>query len=227
MTNTRYFYVRCPSGHMLYWEEGSSSEHDTFCWKCGEPYLSDCPSCNAQLENTFVAMKSSFNGKPFWFPTRPTFCGSCGKPHPWTLAEHQKIEDSGFWSLMHSTVVKLAKPRFEAGHYADAVEATFKELNTKVKELYRTAKGRELDGPDLMRKALRSDDPVILLDDPATESGRNIQAGYSHIFAGAMQAIRNPNAHANTEINPDRACHLLMFGSLLFHQIDERRKSDK
>ncbi len=128
---------------------------------------------------------------------------------------------------MHSTVAKLAKPRFEAGHYADAVEATFKELNSNVKELYRAEKGTELDGRDLMRKALRCDDPVILLGDLATESGRNIQEGYSHIFAGAMQAIRNPNAHANTEINPDRACHLLMLGSLLFHQIDERRKSDK
>ena len=69
--------------------------------------------------------------------------------------------------------------------------------------------------------------PCSFLGDLATESGRNIQDGYSHIFAGAMQAIRNPSAHANTEIDSNRACHQLMLASLLFRQIDERRKGDK
>ena len=224
---TRYFFKRCPNGHMLYWEEGNSAEDDTSCWKCGDPYLIHCPSCNAQLGNAFDAMKTVSDGKPWSFPKRPAFCGKCGKPYPWTATEHQAIEDSGFWSLLHPMVVKLARPRFQTGYYADAVEAAFKGLNSKVKELYRLEKGSELDGPDLMRKALRTDDPVIVLGDLATESGRNVQDGYSHIFAGAMQAIRNPSAHANTEIDSNRACHQLMLASLLFRQIDERRKGDK
>ena len=223
----RYFFKRCPNGHMLYWEEGEAVEEKTFCSTCGETHLTHCLSCSAQLGNAFDAMKMASAGKPWSFPKRPAFCGKCGKPFPWTSAEHQRIEDTGFWSLLHPTVVKLARPRFEAGYYADAVESTFKGLNSKVKELFRSTKGRELDGPDLMRKALRTDDPVIVLGDLTTESGRNIQEGYSHIFAGVMQAIRNPSAHANTEIGSDRACHELMLASLLFHQIDERRKGDK
>ena len=224
---TRYIFKRCPNGHMLYWEEGNAAEDDTFCWKCGEPYLLNCPSCNHQLGNAFDTMKSAFDGKPGKVPNKPVFCGKCGKPYPWTLAQHERIEESGFWSLVHPMVTKLARSRFETGHYADAVEATFKGLNSNVKELFLTAKGRELDGPDLMRKALLPNDPVIVLGDLRTESGRNIQDGYSHIFAGAMQAIRNPSAHANTEIDSNRACHQLMLASLLFHQVDERRKGDR
>lgn len=224
---TRYFFRRCANGHMLYWEEGNSVEDGTFCSRCGETYLTHCPSCNALLGNAFDSMKMASTGRPWSFPKKRAFCDKCGKPYPWTSAEHQRIEDTGFWSLLHPAVVKLARPRFEMGYYADAVEATLKELNSQVKELFRLTKGRELDGPDLMRKALRIDDPVIVLGDLTTESGRNIQDGYSHIFAGAMQAIRNPSAHANTEIDSNRACHQLMFVSLLFHQIDERRKDDK
>ena len=142
----------------------------------------DCPSCNVQLGNAFVTWKSKFDGKPWQFPKRPAFCGSCGKPYPWTLAEHQKIEDSGYWSLMHSTVAKLAKPRFEAGHYADAVEATFKELNSNVERAISSGKGTELDGRDLMRKALRCDDPVILLGRPRNRVWSEHSRGlFSHL----------------------------------------------
>jgi hypothetical protein len=30
-----------------------------------------------------------------------------------------------FWSRLHPSVVRVSKSRFEAGHYADAVEAGF------------------------------------------------------------------------------------------------------
>ena len=47
---------------------------------------------------------------------------------------------------MHPRVKTLAKPRFDAGHYADSVEAVFKELNTEVQALYKSIAGEELDG---------------------------------------------------------------------------------
>jgi hypothetical protein len=40
-----------------------------------------------------------------------------------------------FWDDLHPTVVKVARPRYEAGHFADAVESVFKELNNYIKEL--------------------------------------------------------------------------------------------
>jgi uncharacterized protein (TIGR02391 family) len=124
--------------------------------------------------------------------------------------------------LLHPRVTTLAKPRFDSGHYADAVESVFKELNSIVKELYIKSGGEELDGVPLMRKAFSPSNPVILLDDLKTETGRNIQQGYMDLFAGSISGIRNPKAHNNINISAERAAHHLMLASLLFFKLDER-----
>lgn len=126
------------------------------------------------------------------------------------------------WELLHPTVAALARPRFEAGHYADAVEAALKEVNTAVKLIYQAVRGQELDGVPLMRKAFTPSDPVIVLDDLSTETGRNIQQGHMDLFAGAMAGIRNPKAHQNVTITPERAIHHFFVASLLFYKLDER-----
>jgi len=127
-----------------------------------------------------------------------------------------------FWSLLHERVVKTAKGRFDAGHYADSVEAALKELNSDMKALVKKATGKELDGADLMHQALSPKNPIIVLDDLSTESGRNQQMGYMEIFAGAMTGIRNPKAHENLTITKERAIHHLFLTSLLFNRLGER-----
>lgn len=62
--------------------------------------------------------------------------------------------------------------------------------------------------------------PLICLDDLSTGSGRNVQEGYKNIFAGAIQAIRNPNAHENLPIKRDDAIRKLMMASDLMYRID-------
>jgi len=128
------------------------------------------------------------------------------------------------WSLLHPQIVKIAKPRFQGGHFADAVEAAFKELNSRIKEIVKRKTTQELDGASLMQKAFSPNPPVLIaLDDLSTESGKNIQQGYMQIFAGAMIGIRNPKAHANLQITKERALHLLFLASLLSHKLDEGR----
>jgi uncharacterized protein (TIGR02391 family) len=135
--------------------------------------------------------------------------------------EQQRVEETGFWSLLHPTVIELGKPRYESGHYADAVEASFKELNHRVKQIVRQAGGEELDGVPLMRKAFKPSGPIIVFDDLDTETGRSIQQGYMEIFSGAMAGIRNPKAHGNVKISAERAVHHLMLCSLLFNVLSE------
>jgi uncharacterized protein (TIGR02391 family) len=132
------------------------------------------------------------------------------------------LPDDAVWPLLHDRVVRTAQRRFEAGHYADSVEAALKELNSVVKALVKKATGRELDGADLMHQALSPKNPIIILDDLCTESGRNQQIGYMEIFAGAMTGIRNPKAHENLTITKERAIHHLFLASLLFNRLDER-----
>ncbi len=116
-----------------------------------------------------------------------------------------------FWDTIHESIVRVAKNRFESGHYADAVESAFKEINKRVKEIVKSKTGEELDGAGLMFKAFPENNPVIVLDDLSTETGRNIQKGYMHIFAGAMMGIRNPKAHDNIEITKRKSQYILSF----------------
>jgi uncharacterized protein (TIGR02391 family) len=132
--------------------------------------------------------------------------------------------DAGYWAILHPTILRIAKTRFDTGHYADAVEAALKEVNDIVREIVKAVTGNELDGASLMNTALSPNAPVIRLDDLSTVSGRSIQTGYMQIFAGAMTGIRNPKAHANITISPERAIHLLVLASLLLYKIDERVK---
>jgi uncharacterized protein (TIGR02391 family) len=128
------------------------------------------------------------------------------------------------WSLIHTDIIKVSKEKFEHGHYADSVESAFKEVNTKIKDHYKNKTGQELDGVDLMRNVFSSKSPSIILDDLTTQSGKNVQEGYGHIFAGSMQGIRNPSAHANLEISDVKAMHLLFLASLLMFTIDGKLK---
>lgn len=129
-----------------------------------------------------------------------------------------------YWKILHPVISKVAKSRFDSGHYADAVEAALKEVNDVVRGIVKTKTGQELDGAELMNFALSLKKPVIELDDLSTTSGKSIQVGYMQIFAGAMTGVRNPKAHANITITPERAVHLLVLASLLLYKIDERAK---
>jgi uncharacterized protein (TIGR02391 family) len=130
--------------------------------------------------------------------------------------------EDDFWSLLHPAVTQVAKPRFMAGHYADAVEAALKDLNLRIKTYVRKLTGEEFDGSDLMQRAFSPNAPVVRLADLSTEDGRNIQKGYMQIFAGTMTGIRNPKAHSNIVIDAPRAIHHLYLASLLSFVFDER-----
>lgn len=135
--------------------------------------------------------------------------------------EAQMDNNLDFWNLLHPRVIQLAKIRFENGHYADAVSACLREINTIVKEIVRQAINQELDGAPLMTRALSANNPIIEFGDLTTESGRNIQLGYMKIFEGAMIGIRNPKAHANLYPDMNKSIHLLFIASFMFVKLQE------
>jgi len=138
--------------------------------------------------------------------------------------KHKPDTLNTFWDLLHPKIIEVSKSRFETGHLADSVEAVFKEINNIIKVIVKEKSGREYDGADLMNRAFSLQNPIIVLDDLSTETGKDIQKGYIQIFSGAMTGIRNPKAHANIIISKERAIHFLFLASLLMFKIDEKRK---
>ena len=125
------------------------------------------------------------------------------------------------WTSIHPIIINVAKSRFESQHYADSVEAAFKELNDVIKQSYKKDTGAEEDGDSLMRKAFSVKNPVYLLADNSNDSGKNIQQGYMDIFAGAMKGIRNPKAHSNIHVTPEEAWEMIILASHLARMWDK------
>ena len=142
-------------------------------------------------------------------------------------SSEDNVLDGKVDSLIHPLIKMVSMNKFNDGYYADAVESAFKEINSRIKRLYMSQCGEEKDGADLMRKAFSPNAPVLLFEDNASQSGRNVQQGYMDIFAGAMTGIRNPKAHENMSISEVQAAQRLVFASLLMTKIDEAVKFTK
>jgi hypothetical protein len=79
------------------------------------------------------------------------------------LVEPNPNQVSDFWALIHPEIIAVTKSRFETGHYADCAEAAFRQINSVVKGLVKTAIGKELDGAGLMKTAFRLTIPLLKL----------------------------------------------------------------
>jgi uncharacterized protein (TIGR02391 family) len=118
-------------------------------------------------------------------------------------------------SNFHPTVLDVAGSLFRDGHYRQAVLDAYIALNKAVQ----AKSGRpDLDGSSLMQHVFSPKNPVLKLSNDQTE-----QQGVMHLFSGAIQAIRNPNAH-NLDENDSQAVEevleRLAFASLLFRWLD-------
>lgn len=134
-----------------------------------------------------------------------------------------KIEETNFWTLIHPRIEKVSKGLFDGGHFANAVEDAFIEINDRVKKLYAIIKPNTPipDGDAAMTTVFSAKSPLIVLDDINTETGKNIQKGYMQMFSGAMSALRNPKAHANIEMEEDEAKRSLIYASMLMYKLDD------
>ena len=137
------------------------------------------------------------------------------------LNGYSNHNSSSFWDNIHPQIISVAKSRFDNGHYADAVEAAFKEINARVKKIYKDRTSVEKDGAKLMQAAFSVQNPIIKLGDISTETGANIQQGYMEMFAGAMIGIRNPQAHNNLLITKENAVRKLHYASMLMYKLDD------
>ncbi len=134
------------------------------------------------------------------------------------LAQDERADLSVLLSQIHPRIRKRAESLFRTGHYSDSILAAFKEISIMVKEKAEL----DMDGKSLMSEVFRATDPRIKLNTLKTQSERDEQEGFMLLFMGAMQGIRNPQAHDNIDQrDPVRTLEYLAFASVLARKIDE------
>ena len=145
------------------------------------------------------------------------------KPFDETDKKENRNETKYFALLdIHPRIQKASQKLFLDGHYPQAIEDAFKAVNIFVKE---KSERRDLDGKKLMLEVFSKDNPILALNGNSTISEKDEQEGFMHLFAGAIQGIRNPNAHDEI-IQRDQKATLqyLAFASLLCRTVDKSKK---
>lgn len=143
--------------------------------------------------------------------------------HPKYVKQKQSTLDYFKLFKIHPEIKKTSSKLFEDGYYAEAIFNAFKKLNNLVKK---KSNKTSLDGKNLMLTVFSKDNPVLKFNDLKTISDKDEQEGFMHLFAGAVQGIRNPKGHEDI-IQKDkiRAREYLIFASLLAKRLDESKKS--
>ena len=130
-------------------------------------------------------------------------------------------KNEAFWEYIHPILADLIFDKFYSRQYADCVETSFKEINSRLKNICIKLGYPEKDGSDLMNFIFSVNNPILKFEDTSYSTGHSVQQGYMQIFAGAMTGIRNPKAHCNMQISRDDAIKRIVFASLLMDKIDE------
>lgn len=114
---------------------------------------------------------------------------------------------------IHPLLPNDVRDLFDNGHYSQATFEAFKFLDKEVQRL----SGLTETGKSLMMLAFRETNPIIVLADSTSESGKNIQEGYKFLFAGSVMAIRNPRGHEHSLKDDIDTCldHLSLVSHLL------------
>lgn len=81
----------CPNGHVSTDSADAFPDlREKFCSKCGEPTLTQCPNCKANIRGDYYVegfIDATARYKP------PAFCHNCGAAFPWTERKVQAAVD--------------------------------------------------------------------------------------------------------------------------------------
>jgi len=143
------------------------------------------------------------------------------------LSENMRKKSNTFfdvWGYIHPDIVKVSQRLYIDGHYANAAEDAFIEINSRVKKLYKKLNPTATkipDGDAAMTTVFSPNSPMLRVCDISTDTGMNEQKGLMFMLQGAMSALRNPKAHSNITISKDDAMRRIMYASMLMYKIDD------
>lgn len=142
-----------------------------------------------------------------------------------------EITNKDYFELLkiHQKIREVSESLFNHGDYTQATTEAFKKVINMVKEKTNTQKekyNKELNGESLMMNVFNEKKPLLKFNKLKTVSDIDEQRGFKFLFAGTIDAIRNPRAHEI--INDDKITTIwyLSLASLLATILDKAENSD-
>jgi uncharacterized protein (TIGR02391 family) len=134
------------------------------------------------------------------------------------------FESEGY--ALHSEIEKVSGKVFRDGHFREAAfnayVSVIEEVKAKTGLLDRRTQ-KPMDGEPLMRQAFDCENnktPSVRFNDLKTESDRDEQQGFMHLFLGLVR-LRHSKAHSVRPFDdPSRAHEYLCLASLLMRLLD-------
>lgn len=137
------------------------------------------------------------------------------------LSNQAKFQSENYIiEFLHPSIQNQCAEKFFDGHYADAVESGCKEINARLKKIYKSITGLEKDGDTLFTSIFSKNNPILQFEDIHYMSGENVQVGYLMMFQGMWKGLRDPKAHENMYLTKEQALERLVFLSMLMNKID-------
>lgn len=176
--------------------------------------LNDCQKMQTDLREVAKKIKHEY---PFYSQTLPGIGDNLFRPDPFSyglmalnvaafgelfiIVQHLVREpvDMRFWQDIHPRIIEVSKELFCDGHFAAASESAIKEVETRMRELFKEEKPNSPIPKDAagLIGALLSDNGFYQFCDTSEISRANFRKGVKSIFEGAFMAYRNPSMHAN------------------------------
>ncbi len=143
-----------------------------------------------------------------------------GKLHQMLQMKVLDLASPCIWTYAHHLISEKCKPSFMQGHFDFAVKAGVEEIIVRIRN-FRDANGLEeiLDDTEMLSITFDKEGNNLKFNNLSSENEKNIQEGYTKIFAGVMQAMRHMSE--NPPLSEGDAARKLLMLSDLMYQIDE------
>jgi uncharacterized protein (TIGR02391 family) len=123
---------------------------------------------------------------------------------------------------LHPRISAAAAELFRDAHYRNAVLDACVALINMVKEKSRV---HDRDGVPLMRHVFSVQHPHLVFNALQDQNDRDEQEGLMQLFAGAVQALRNPRAHDIVPDTAEYALECIGLLSFLAKHVDRARRA--
>ncbi len=140
------------------------------------------------------------------------------------ILQHIRKEpaNGALWIEIHPRIVTASKSEFEDQHYDSAAGKAIKEVEMRLRELFRQVKHTQTE-PKAIKDCIGSllgENGALKLADCSTENGKNYVRGVKTIFEGAFAAYRNPQMHGNIPYTRRESFEQIVLASQLMYVLE-------